>query len=723
MKQILVHRGEVIIENVPAPLVEAGYILVEVTYSLLSAGTESNNVRVSGKSLVKRAAEQPDQIKKILTYFKTHGIEKTVSKVKEKVDAGTPLGYSCSGVVIQTGYGVEDIEPGDRVACAGAGYANHAEVVIVPKNLVTKIPAECDLRSAASVTLGAIALQGIRRTQPQLGEYIAVIGLGLLGQLTIQLLKANGCHVVGIDIDERRAQIAKSLGADMVLFSQADENLNKISHLTQGYGVDATIITAASKSNKIIQQAMEITRKKGRVVIVGDVGLELQRKPFYEKELDLLISCSYGPGRYDPNYEMLGIDYPYAYVRWTEKRNMQAYLKLIAAEKIDLTAILEKEYEISEASQAYSDLQRTENRPLGVLLRYSSKPISNVPLVYYQQKKKISSGKIGMAVVGAGDFAKSIHLPNLKKLSNMFHLRAVMSLRGHNAAATAKQFNADYATTSYEEILEDPEVDAVLISTRHHLHAQQIIQALNAGKHVYCEKPLALTKCELNDVVAFYGFSIQDFEKGQIEIHNDLFPILTIGYNRRFSPAGSALKHFTANRQLPLMVSYRVNAGLLKPDHWVYSEQGGGRILGEMCHMFDFFSYIVGYSPREVSLQAMKSPADHIDPRDNVSIAVKYDDGSICTLVYTSLGSRSQEKEYIEVFADGMTAILNDFKSYKELGGENKKWSSLIADKGHLAALQKFGEAIINQSAWPIPLQELVETSLLSLSANRLTLE
>ncbi len=725
MKQVLVHQGQIIIEDIPAPLLEEGFLLVEVAYSLLSAGTELGNVQTSGKSLLKRAAEQPDQVKKIISYFKNHGFDKTVARIKSKVQADTPLGYSCSGVVIQVGEGIQDFQPGDRVACAGAGYANHAEVVIVPKNLVVRVPSGCDLRSAASVTLGSIALQGIRRAQPQLGESVAVIGLGLLGQLTIQLLKSNGCQVVGIDLDRRRAEIAKSLGADFVLVPH-DDITEKIKHFSQGHGVDATIITAASKSDQLVQQAMEITRKKGRVVIVGDVGLGLQRNPFYEKEIDLLISCSYGPGRYDPNYELNGVDYPYAYVRWTEKRNMQAYLALVGEGKIDTTSIIEKEYDISAAQQAYTDLKKDENRPIGIMLRYqpatrSGRLLDKRLIRNSSTKQKQIKGRIGIAVIGAGDFAQSVHLPNIKQLSDLFDLKAVVSSRGHNAVAVAKQFGAGYATTDYDQILSDSEIDAVIISTRHHLHAQQVIKALKAGKHVYCEKPLMLTREELDAILDVYGYSIQDFESGEYPSPLNLYPILTVGYNRRFSPAGIALKRLTSDRQNPLMAQYRVNAGLLNQGHWIHSQQGGGRILGEMCHMFDFFGYIVGARAREFSIQTLRAPADHINPKDNVSISILYDDGSICTLTYTSLGAKSMGKEYIETFVDGASAIIDDFKLYKEFGGSNIHWNSIIPDKGHQAILRSFGESMTKNRVWPIPLHELVDSALLSLAADKLT--
>jgi len=412
----LIRRGQVTVENVPAPLVESGHVLVEVAYSLISAGTEISSVESSGKSLVKRALEQPDKVKQVLEHLRIQGIQKTVAKVQGQLDGGRPTGYSCSGIVSQVSEGVEGIHPGDRVACAGAGIANHAEIVLVPRNLVVKVPDGCDLRDAASVTLGGIAMQGVRRADPRLGEIVAVIGLGLVGQLTVQLLKAAGCRVIGFDLEPRRVELAQQLGMDYGFVPGEVDVENEICHLTAGHGVDCTIITAASRSDAIVQQAMEITRKKGRLVVVGAVGLELKRSPFYEKEIDFLISCSYGPGRYDERYEERGLDYPYAYVRWTENRNMVEYLRLVAEGKVNAGAILEREYDVADAPRAYEELRTATEKPLGVLLSYG--------LEEGQRDEKLAtkvtlrpfklSGKIKVAVVGAGSFAKSMHLPNLQ---------------------------------------------------------------------------------------------------------------------------------------------------------------------------------------------------------------------------------------------------------------------------------------------------------------------
>lgn len=701
MQQVLIRRGQVNVEQVPAPLVEPGHVLVEVAYSLISSGTETAGVTQSGKSLLQRAVEEPQRLQKLLDHLKAQGVAKTVTKVRGQLEQSTPSGYSCSGIVVQTGAGVDDLQPGDRVACAGAGIANHAEIVLAPRNLVVKVPDGCELRDAASVTLGAIAMQGVRRADPRLGETVAVIGLGLLGQLTVQLLKAAGCRVVGLDLDGRRVELAAQLGADAALNPAQVKVENEIRHLSDDHGVDATIITAASSSDAIVAQAMEITRKKGRVVVVGDVGLGLKRSPFYEKEIDFLISCSYGPGRYDAHYEEQGLDYPYAYVRWTEKRNMQAYLRLVAEGKIRLDAILEAEYELAQAPEAYAALQAGATKPLGVLLRY---PVADATIqaqklaTKVMLRSQVASGKIRIALIGAGSFAKSTHLPNLQKLSDLYHLRAVVSGTGSNAKATAQQFHADYAGTSFQEVLDDPDVDAVLICTRHHLHAQQAMQAAAAGKSIFLEKPMALNQAELDRLTAV--------------LEETRVPFM-MGYNRRFSPAARRAKEIIADRQNPLMILYRMNAGYLPPDHWTQTAEGGGRIIGEACHIFDLFQYLIAAPALEVSATAIAPQTGHLLAGDNLAATLRYADGSVATLLYTSLGSPDLGKEYMELYADGKVLVLDDYRSLQVFGSHARGLTTPVVDKGHKDELSFFAQLI--QTGGAVPLAELAEVAQISL--------
>lgn len=704
MKQVFIKNGRVVVDNVPAPLLDENDVLVEVAYSLISAGTELASVQQSEKSLIKRAWEQSEKVKQLVNYLRRQGIHKTLSKVQGKLKAGIPIGYSCSGIAIQVGKNVTGIEPGQRVACAGAGKANHAEIVLVPRNLMVKVPDGCSLRNAASVTLGSIAMQGVRRADPRLGEIVAVIGLGLLGQITVQLLKISGCRVIGFDLEPRRVELARQLGMDYGFVPGEVKVENEIRHLTADHGVDSTIITATSQGNAIVQQAMRITRKKGRVVVVGAVGLELKRSPFYEKELDLLISCSYGPGRYDERYEEKGLDYPYAYVRWTENRNMAEYLRLVGEGKVNVKPILEREYNIADAPRAYEELRTAYGRPLGVLLshglggsdgRRKEKLATKMTLKPFQLLDKID-----VAVVGAGGFAKEMHLPNLQALSDLYHLRAIVSATGSNAKSTAEQFGADYATTNYDDVLGDETVDMVMICTRHHLHVPMAIKAAEAGKAIFLEKPMALNQKDLDKLMAF-------LDKTQV-------PFI-VGFNRRFSPAVRRAKEILEGHQSPLMILYRVNAGYLPLDHWTQTQEGGGRIVGEACHMFDLFQYLVDPAGvMEVVSTAIVPKPEHISTTDNIVATVRYDDGSVATLLYTALGASDMSKEYVEIYADGKVLVIDDYCALRVHGAPVRGWKSSTQDKGHLEELRAFARHVRGNSGPPITRVELVETTKLS---------
>jgi len=708
MKQVLVRRGKITVEDVPAPLVGEGNVLVEVAYSLISTGTEVEGLKRSGESLVRKAIEHPEQVKKLARFLAEKGIKKTLALVRGKVGTAHPLGYSCSGVVIQVGEGVEGIKPGDRVACAGAGKANHAEIVLVPKNLVVKVPEDVSLRDASSVALGAIAMQGVRRADPKFGEIVAVIGLGLLGQLTVQLLKISGCRVIGCDLKKDRVALAQELGLDWGFVSSEVDLQKEVLHLTEGHGVDAAIITAAAPGdNTIVQLATEVTRKKGRVVIVGDVGLGLKRSPLYEKELDVLISTSYGPGRYDEAYEGKGVDYPYAYVRWTEKRNMEEYLRLLAEGRVTFSRLIGGIYPVEQALKAYQALQESEPRPLAVLLDYhlgevdtSQKLKTKIEVV---SASKARTGRIKVAVIGAGNFAKTIHLPNLQKLSNLYEIHAIVSATGSNAKETARQFGAAYCSTDYHDVLADEDVDMVMICTRHNLHAKIAMEAAKAGKAVFSEKPMALNKRELNELV---------------EVLKETRVPFMVGFNRRFSPAAMRVKELIKDRQNPIIVIYRVNAGYIPLDHWVHTEEGGGRIIGEACHMFDLFNYFTESEVESIDVSAISPKTEHISSKDNFVATLKYTDGSVCTLIYTALGPAELPKEYIEVYCDGKTFVIDDFKELRVYGSKAKGWKG-PQDKGHLQELKEFGRALRDAGAWPISLDELVRATEISILVNQ----
>jgi len=699
MKQVFAQRGQITVENVPAPLIDKGRVLVEIVYSLISPGTELSVVNSSGKTLVDKVLEQPERLKKVVEYLRRQGVKKTIAVVRGQTsEEARPIGYSCSGYVVQVGEGITDLRPGDSVACAGAGMANHAEIVLVPRNLVVKIPEGCDFKSAASATLGAIALQGIRRADLRLGETVAVVGLGLLGQITVQLLKASGCRVVGLDVDARRVELAGKSGADLALNSAEVSVDNEIRHWTGGHGVDATIITAASQSDSLVQQAMEITRKKGRVVVVGAVGLGLKRSPFYEKEIDFLISCSYGPGRYDLAYEEQGQDYPYAYVRWTENRNMQEYLRLIGEGSVELSAILEREYDLDRAEQAYAELNGSKEKPLGVLLKYpvlveeerEKKRLTKVVL-----GNKVTSGKVKIAVVGAGNFAKTVHLKNLKSLSDLYHLRAVVSATGYNAKTTAQQFGADYGSTDYQDVLNDPDVDAVLICTRHNIHAPMVLQALEAGKHVLVEKPLAMNQEELAEIQ-------------NCSSRNPGLVLLT-GFNRRFSPHIQRIKEIVDRRKNPMIINYRMNAGYIPLDHWVQGPEGGGRNIGEACHIYDLFTFLTNAKYAQVITKRIQPQTEDFSSQDNFVCTVSFAEGSVATLTYTALGSKDYPKEKMEIFTDGEVIVMEDFKTVEIIGTGERGVKTRVMEKGLKEELYSFAMALKGESSCPNPLWQQIQ--------------
>lgn len=710
MKQVLTQKGNILLLNIPAPLIGKGQVLVEVVYSLISSGTELDTIQSTSKSLVEKALEQPEKVKKLLDFLKQQGIQKTIAKINGQLEQAFPLGYSCSGTVIQVGEGITDIQPGDKVACAGSGIANHAEIVLVPRNLLVKIPNGCSMKDAASMTLGAIALQGVRRADPRLGESVAVIGLGLLGQITIQLLKAAGCQVIGLDLDDRRIALARELGANYAQNSSLVNISEEIKRLTNGNGVDAAIITAASTSDAITQQAMELTRKKGRVVVVGAVGLGLKRSPFYEKEIDFLISSSYGPGRYDVQYEKMGVDYPYAFVRWTENRNMQEYLHLIAEGKIILDTILEREYDLSQVQNAYKDLQSSDNKPLGIILKYPNDQADRLANKL-ETKVVLSSqkvdGKINVALIGAGSFAKTVHLPNLQKQKSQFIIRAIVSSTGSNAHEVAKLFNAAYATTDYQDILNDPEIDAVIICTRHNLHAQMTLQALKAGKHVLVEKPLALNQEELDSIKAFITDNLKS-------------PVLLTGFNRRFSPHMEFVKKVLAEHTDPKIINYRMNAGYIPLDQWVHNNEGGGRNIGEACHIYDLMTYLTNAKVISTEAQTIRPKTGFYSAQDNFSASFSFDDGSIATLQYSSMGTKEYPKENMEILVDGLVLTLNDYKNTNIYGSKLKGVTTKTFEKGHLEELRLFSEAIIGKKECPNPIWQQIQAMEMAFSVEQL---
>ncbi len=714
----MIVQGQAVVEEVPAPLPEAGTILVQVDHSCISIGTEISGIKASGVPLWKRALEQPENVKQVLGMVAAQGIGRTRSQIKGVLSAGQSTGYSAAGVVSEVSEGVCDFHPGDRAACAGAQCAHHAEIIRVPRNLAVPVPDSLDFAAASTVTLGAIALQGVRRAQPTLGETFPVIGLGVLGQLTTQILRANGCRVIGTDLHEERIRLAQSLDMEIAIHPEDGSDTEQVARLTDGIGADGVIITAATPSDAVVSTAFKMCRKKGRVVLVGDVGLNLNRADFYQKELDFFISTSYGPGRYDGNYEEKGLDYPVSYVRWTENRNMAEYLRLLAEGKVRVEPLIAQTYPIEQATEAYEALKEEGQKSLMVLLSYRRSPDSKaiIRTVPNPAAKPAGKGRIRIAVVGAGGFAKGMHLPNLQSLSEHYHIQAIVSRTGHNAQAAAKQFGANYAGTDYRAVLDDPEVDAVLITTRHNLHADMVLQALKASKHVLVEKPLCLNRQELNAIISFYGFDHDSNKPINVSTNQ---PLLMTGFNRRFSPHARRIKEIIANRTNSMIINYRMNAGYIPLDHWVHTEEGGGRNIGEACHIYDLFTYFTESKVAKVSAHAINPTTGHYSHRDNFVATLRFDDGSIATLIYTALGAKDYPKERLEIFVDGKVIALDDYKQLTVIGTNAKGLKGKIANKGHKGELEAFGRAIRHGGDWPIPLWQQVQAAEISFEVEK----
>lgn len=699
MKQVLLRKGKIAVLDVPAPALPPNNILVEVSHSLISTGTEMASVNLSGASLIAKAKERPQEAAKVLNSIRVRGIQKTFEIVRNKLDEWKALGYSCSGQVIAVGANARGFQVGDRVACAGQGLANHAEVVSVPATLAVKIPAGVADVDASFVTLGAIALQGVRRADVRLGETVCVIGLGLIGQITVQLLSAAGCRVIGLDLDKSRVGLATKHG--LTAGASDNEQLkSQVDHLTGGMGVDATLITASTSSSEPARLSFDITRKKGKVVIVGAVGMDLQRSPFYEKEQDFLISCSYGPGRYDPEYEAGAKDYPFAYVRWTENRNMQAFLELLGAGKLNVATLVEKIFPIDDATAAYDLLGKEGAKPLAVVLSYpapSNALVKNTPSVTIS-KPHPSGAVVRVGLIGVGNFMQTTHIPNLKSMKSKAVIAGVCAANSATSTSMGKQLGASVIATDYRELLRSPGIDAVVIGTRHDKHAAMAEEALRAGKHVFVEKPLALTMEELDRL----DKTVQGLSS---------CPVFMVGFNRRYAPATLALKNALAGRSAPLVATFRVNAGALPANHWANGLEGGGRLRGEACHMVDFFQTIVGSPLSTVSISAINPPASALGrPDENFSAQFTYEDGSLCTLIYASLGHASVPKEQIDVHWMGRSALIDDFKKILFHGVAGKAIAS-AQDKGHRAALETFFNSIQSGTSFPTPWPDLLSTT------------
>jgi predicted dehydrogenase/threonine dehydrogenase-like Zn-dependent dehydrogenase len=718
MKQVLqnLRSGETAVVEVPTPLAQPGMALVRTAASLVSAGTERMLVDFAGKSLLGKARSRPDLTRQVIDKARREGVLTTVEAAFNRLEEPMPLGYSSAGTIVGLGEGIQGFKIGQRVACGGGGYAVHAEYALVPQNLLAAIPDDVDFESAAFTTLGAIALHGFHLAEASVGEQVTIIGLGLLGLLTVAIANAAGCKVLGIDLDPNRVQLAKEMGAQVAV--TRDEAEAAAQSISRGRGSDVILICADTPSSDPVELAGTIARDKAKVVATGAVGLEIPRKVYFEKELSFVNSRSYGPGRYDPSYEEDGQDYPIGYVRWTEGRNLESFIDLLSSSRIDVHPLITHRFPIEQAPKAYDLIAGDSDQPfVGVLLTYGSKEHveSEVSLptdgqlsterIQSEQQIEAFSGKIKLGVLGAGNFASAVLLPALSKI-NELELTGVASASGLSAQNAANRFNFRYATSDENKILEDPVINTVAILTRHHLHAQLVIEALNAGKHVFCEKPLAITSQDLEEV-----FGVLDKKSG-------LSQLLMVGFNRRFAPFGQQLKAFLGDRQEPLMANYRVNAGYLPASHWLHDlSQGGGRIIGEGCHFIDFLTFLVGEAPKSVATFALPDEGRYHE--DNVHLSFTFPDGSIGTVDYLANGDKTFPKERLEVFTAGQVAVLDDFRSLELVQNGKRQFqrARLRQDKGHRAEWQAFADAVIHEDQPPIPYKHLYGVSMAAICA------
>ena len=718
MKQLLqdARSGELAVADVPAPQLLPGCVLVRTAASLVSAGTERASAEFARKNLVAKAQARPDLVRDVVAKIQRDGFAATLGTVRSRLAQPQSVGYSSAGTVVAVADGISDISVGDRVACAGAGYAVHGEVACVPRLLVAKIPeaGRVSFDEAAFATVGAICLHGIRTANVALGETVAVIGLGLLGQLTVQLLKIAGCRVLGMDLVADRVALATQNGAEAVSTSAGDFR-DLCFQKTGGTGADSVLITAETPMSGPVNLAAEVARDRATVVAVGTVGMELERKLYYEKELTFRVSRSYGPGRYDAAYEQKGRDYPIGHVRWTETRNMEAFLRFVAERKLNLESLVTHRFSIDEATRAYDLILGRTNEPfLGVLLTYPHDEVDQVPNRSEQMSinaaaaspRLVAQNSIGVAVLGAGAFAQNTLLPALKAVPHV-SLVGVCNATGPRSRSAAQKFGFSYRSNSEDELLRDTSVDAVLIATRHNLHANQVLAALAAQKAVFCEKPLCLTESELASVIRAMSRSGVDATAA---------PLLMVGFNRRFAPLATELKKFLAQIHEPLSMHYRVNAGYTPADHWVNDpEVGGGRILGEVCHFVDFLCFLAESAPIEVRAETLGNPGQY--SMDNLVATLKFPNGTVGTITYMANGDKSASKERLEVFGGASVAILEDFRRLELVRNGRKKISRIRwrQDKGHSAEMRAFAEAVQGKIPPPIPFEQIVGSTLATL--------
>ena len=702
MKQVLQREGRFRVEEVPAPALQAGFVLVRTHASLVSAGTERAVAQAAQKSLVQRAMERPELVRQVLERVAAEGLSRTIEDVRSRLGEPVPVGYSAAGTVIRAGAAVAMFNAGDLVACAGAGYANHAEVLCVPRNLCVAVPAGVTADEASFGTVGAIALHGVRLARLEVGSTVAVIGLGLVGQLAAQIAGASGCRVLGVDLQADRVNLARQLGVDVA--TAPEHAVEMAASMTGGMGVDAVLIAADTASDDPIELAGTLARDRATVVAVGAVGLNVPRPAYYNKELKLLVSRSCGPGRYDPEYELEGRDYPVGYVRWTENRNLGAFLELVARGRVRVAPLVTHRFPVTSAAEAYEIISGRPPAPfLGVVLTYPDAP----DLTQVIQKSSVATSvpsvakgeRVRVGVLGTGHFAKSVLLPALKAAG--VHMAGIVGRQGLSAKVCAERFGFEYFGTDESKMFADQNVDVVVIATRHDRHAPQTLAAAEAGKDVFVEKPLCLTP--------------EDLERIEQAFSRPGAPRLMVGFNRRFAPLARQLKDFFADVSQPLMINYRINAGAVPADHWTRdAAQGGGRIIGEACHFVDFIGWLVDAVPVTVTARSL-APLNHDAPSadESMAIVITYANGSVGTITYVTTGDSAQGKELIEVHGAGRSAALDDFRGLALCRNNRCRTvrHRFAQNKGHRAEWAAFVQAIARGEPSPIPLSQIVATT------------
>ncbi len=693
MKQIIqdLKSGDTILEEVPVPRVKPGSVLIKTTKTLVSLGTEKMLVDFGKANIIQKAKQQPDKVKMVLEKVKTDGLRSTLEAVFNKLGQPLPLGYCNVGKVVKLGRGVTEFSIGDRVASNG----NHAEYVCVPKNLVAKVPDNVTDEEAVFTVMGAIGLQGIRLLQPTFGETIVVIGLGLIGLITAELLLANGCNVIGFDYDTEKIKIAKQKGIIAVNPSDGTDQVNFVKSYTNGVGADGVIITASNKSNEIISQSANMSRKKGRIVLVGVIGLNISRADFFEKEITFQVSCSYGAGRYDEEYEKKGNDYPIGYVRWTEKRNFEAVLNAISKKTLDVSSLITDRVRLKDFQKIYGNMSNSKS--IASILEYPSSDEQKTTIRLVEKSFEGKSGVVG--IIGAGNFTSSTILPNLWKINA--NLKYIASSGGLSSTVMAKKYRITNSTSDYFQILNDEDVDLVLITTQHNLHAKMAIEAINAGKSVFVEKPLAINQKELDQIIQAYNINNVN---------------ITVGFNRRFAPLTKKMKKALGSSTIPINIIATMNAGFIPKDVWVHDmEIGGGRIIGEACHYIDLCSHLSGSKVVSVCMNALgKSPDENTD---NASIFLKYENGSNAVINYFANGSKSYSKERVEVYSQERTLVMNNWRTLKGFGFKGFCDSKSVQNKGHFNQFQELLSQQKNGGDPIIPFDEIINTTQASFAA------